>query len=46
MARKYIIHPKEEENPVQSREEIGRRRDKTKKEDSTASFSNETSHGQ
>jgi predicted permease len=44
MARKYIMHPREgEENPVQSKEEIGR--DETEKT-STASFSNETSHGQ
>jgi hypothetical protein len=33
MARKYIMHPRdEEENPVQSKEETGRR-DETKKED-------------
>ena len=45
MARKHIMHPREgEENPVQSKEEIGRR-DETEKT-STASFSNETSHGQ
>ena len=44
MARKYIMHPREgEENPVQSKEEIGR--DETEKT-STASFNNETSHGQ
>lgn len=43
MARKYIMHPRdEEENPVQGKDEIGR--DETKKT-STASFSNKTSHG-
>jgi len=44
MARKYIIHPRdEEENPVQSKDETGR--DETEKT-STASFSNDTSPGQ
>ena len=44
MARKYIIHPRvEEENPVQSKDETGR--DETEKT-STAPFSNDTSPGQ
>ena len=42
MARKHIMHPREEEeNPVQSKDEI--EGDETKKT-STSSFSNETSH--
>jgi hypothetical protein len=42
MARKHIMHPREEEeNPVQSKDEI--EGDETKKT-STPSFSNETSH--
>ncbi len=42
MARKHIMHPREEEeNPVQSKDEI--EGDETKKT-STPAFSNETSH--